>query len=135
MSDPSDALSRLVRGTTGGEPAALRSYVFRPSSGRLVHQGTGVPVVGATKFVPRDSGLWVPEQTEQPIFPLDLAAVYLIPSEVGAGHRVVADRAELAAHYAYGETLLEVAHRVSTTARCHTLGRRPRPARTRTSLG
>ena len=110
MSDPRDALSRLVRGTTGGEPAELRtSYLFRPSGGGLFHQGTGVPVVGATKFVPRNSGLWVPEQTEQPIYPLDLAAVYLIPSEIGARHLGVADLAELAAQYPYDETLFEVA--------------------------
>ena len=53
MSEPSsDALSRIVRGTTGGEPAKLTSgYLFRPSSEGMFHQGTGVPVVGATKFL------------------------------------------------------------------------------------
>jgi hypothetical protein len=111
MSDPSsDSLSRLVRGTTGGEPAELTSgYLFRASSEGMFHQGTGVPVVGATKFVPRKSGLWVPAETEKPIWPLDLAAVYLIPSEIGAAHLADEDLTEVAALYPYDATLFEVA--------------------------
>ncbi len=72
---------RLRQLIASGEPKDLRSsYLMTPEHERQRFVGTGVPAVG--RFVALPSGLVVPQSAARAPAPIDLAAEYLIASEV-----------------------------------------------------